>query len=33
MNMTDNIQKLVDLAKKPYLPIVAMVDGEIVCGG
>ncbi len=33
MNMTDNIQKLVDLAKEhPDLPIVAMVDGEIVCG-
>ena len=31
MNMTDNIQKLVDLAKEhPDLPIVAMVDGEIV---
>lgn len=33
MNMTDNIQKLVDLAKEhPDLPIVAMVDGEIVGG-
>ena len=31
--MTDNIQKLVDLAKEhPDLPIVAMVDGEIVVG-
>ena len=31
MNMTDNIQRLVDLAKEhPDLPIVAMVDGEIV---
>ena len=29
--MTDNIQKLVDLAKKhPELPIIAIVDGEIV---
>ena len=33
MNMTDNIQKLVNLAKEhPDLPIVAMVDGEIVGG-
>lgn len=33
MNMTDNIQNLVNLAKEhPDLPIVAMVDGEIVGG-
>lgn len=31
--MTENIQKLIDLAKEhPDLPIVAMVDGEVVCG-
>ena len=31
--MTDNIQKLVDLAKEhPDLLIVAMVDGEVVGG-
>lgn len=31
MNITENIQKLIDLAKEhPDLPIVAMVDGEVV---
>ena len=31
--MENNIQTLIDLAKEhPDLPIVAMVDGEIVCG-
>ena len=31
--MKNNIQTLIDLAKEhPDLPIVAMVDGEIVCG-
>lgn len=33
MSMTENIQKLIDLAKEhPDLPIVAMVDGEVVGG-
>lgn len=33
MKIAENIQKLVDLAKEhPDLPIVAMVDGEIVGG-
>ena len=33
MNITENIQKLIDLAKEhPDLPIVAMVDGEVVGG-